>query len=35
MSSMTIQVLAFGDLYVEILNAIAGFMKQGVFTSFM
>jgi len=35
MSGMTIQVLAFGDLYVEILNAIAGFMKQGIFTTFM
>jgi conjugal transfer mating pair stabilization protein TraG len=35
MSSMTIQVLAFGDLYVEILNAIAGFMKEDLFTTFM
>lgn len=32
---MTIQVLAFGELYQMMLNALAGFMNQGVFASFL
>lgn len=32
---MTIQVLAFGELYQMMLNALASFMNQGVFASFL
>lgn len=32
---ITIQVLAFGELYQLMLNALAGFMNQGFFASFL